>query len=196
MPVIFSTFDEPLWLPVDGAGGLEMSLSDPCLIRSRGPSGEPVVRLSMPLVDDYLEFLEGRCRPNAGVGCRVRPTGVLRRGRLAPVEVRSADELGVHHCPAHRPQGQSDRAAGECWRGAQRGGDEHGGATVVDLSGFLPTRRRAATSPRTRCPGGPADTTGAVPAGTRGGAADPAYPAVAEGHWKLFSSRHQQGPAG
>lgn len=41
-----------------------MSLSDPCLIRSRGPSGEPVVRLGVPLVDDYLEFLEGRCRPN------------------------------------------------------------------------------------------------------------------------------------
>jgi hypothetical protein len=41
-----------------------MSLSDPCVIRSHGPSGEPVVRLGMPLVDEYLEFLEGRCRPN------------------------------------------------------------------------------------------------------------------------------------
>jgi integrase/recombinase XerD len=41
-----------------------MSLSDPCLIRSREPSGEPVVRLGVPLVDEYLEFLEGRCRPN------------------------------------------------------------------------------------------------------------------------------------
>jgi integrase/recombinase XerD len=41
-----------------------MSLSDPCLIRSRGPSGEPVVRVGMSLVDDYLEFLEGRSRPN------------------------------------------------------------------------------------------------------------------------------------
>lgn len=36
----------------------------PCLIRSRRPSGEVVVRLGVPLVDDYLEFLEGRCRPN------------------------------------------------------------------------------------------------------------------------------------
>jgi len=41
-----------------------MSLLDPCLIRSRGPCGQVVVRLGMPLVDDYLEFLEGRCRPN------------------------------------------------------------------------------------------------------------------------------------
>jgi site-specific recombinase XerD len=41
-----------------------MSLLDPCLIRSRGSSGQVVVRLGMPLVDDYLEFLQGRCRPN------------------------------------------------------------------------------------------------------------------------------------
>ena len=41
-----------------------MSVVDPCLIRSAGVFGEPVVRLGMPLVDKYLEFLEGRCRPN------------------------------------------------------------------------------------------------------------------------------------
>lgn len=41
-----------------------MSVLYPCLIRSRGPSGEVVVRLGVPLVDDYLEFLDGRCRPN------------------------------------------------------------------------------------------------------------------------------------
>ncbi len=41
-----------------------MSMFDPCLIRSRGPAGEVLVRLGMPVVDDYLEFLEGRCRPN------------------------------------------------------------------------------------------------------------------------------------
>jgi len=51
-------FHQPLWLPVDRARGFEMSVSDLCLIRSRGPSGEPLVRLGMPLVDDYLEFLE------------------------------------------------------------------------------------------------------------------------------------------
>lgn len=36
----------------------------PCLIRSRGPSGEPVLRLGVPLVGDYLEFLSGRRRPD------------------------------------------------------------------------------------------------------------------------------------
>ncbi len=48
-----------------------MSLSDPCLIRARGPSGKPVVRLGMPLVDDYLEFLDRRCRPNTVLAAEV-----------------------------------------------------------------------------------------------------------------------------
>src|SRR5215218_10729421 len=87
-------FDQPLWLPVDGAGGPEMSLFDPCLTRSRGPSGQVVVRLGMPLVDDYLEFLEGRCRPNtvlaAGYDLRVF-FGVVDK---PAAEVRPADVLG------------------------------------------------------------------------------------------------------
>ena len=71
-----------------------MSLSDPCLIRSRGPSGEPVLRLGMPLVDDYLEFLEGRCRPNtvlaAAYDLKVFFTVVAK----PPGEVAPADVLG------------------------------------------------------------------------------------------------------
>jgi integrase/recombinase XerD len=71
-----------------------MSLFDPCLIRSRGPSGEPVVRFGVPLVDDYLEFLEGRCRPNtvlaAAYDLRVFFTVVTK----APPDVLPADVLG------------------------------------------------------------------------------------------------------
>jgi integrase/recombinase XerD len=71
-----------------------MSLLDPCLIRSRGPSGQVVVRLGVPLVDDYLEFLEGRCRPNtvlaAAYDLRVF-FGVVDK---APAQVRPADVLG------------------------------------------------------------------------------------------------------
>ena len=59
-----------------------MSVPDPCLMRLRGPSGEPVVRLGMPLVDDHLEFLEGRSRPNtvlaAAYDLRVFSTNALR----------------------------------------------------------------------------------------------------------------------
>src|SRR3954447_10712765 len=72
-----------------------MSVSDPCLIRSRGPSGEPTVRLGMPWVDDYLEFLEGRCRPNtvlaAAYDLRVF-FGVVAK---PPADVAPADVLGA-----------------------------------------------------------------------------------------------------
>jgi site-specific recombinase XerD len=87
-------FDEPSWLLAGGVGGLEMSLLDVCLVRSRGRSGELVVRLGMPLVDDYLEFLAGRCRPNtvlaAGYDLKVF-FGVVGK---PPGEVVAADVLG------------------------------------------------------------------------------------------------------
>jgi integrase/recombinase XerD len=71
-----------------------MSVSDPCLIRSRGPSGQVVVRLGVPWVDGYLEFLEGRCRPNtvlaAAYDLRVFFSVVGKR----PSEVRPVDVLG------------------------------------------------------------------------------------------------------
>src|SRR5215203_5897263 len=38
--------------------------SFPCLVRSVSPSGEPRYALGDPLVDGYLEFVAGRCRPN------------------------------------------------------------------------------------------------------------------------------------
>ena len=71
-----------------------MSGFDPCLIRSRGPSGEGVVRLGAPLLDAYLEFLAGRCRPNtvlaAGYDLKVFFAVVAK----APGEVCPADVLG------------------------------------------------------------------------------------------------------
>ena len=71
-----------------------MSLSDPCLIRSRGPSGEPVLRLGMPLVDDYLEFLAGRCRPNTVLAAAYDLKVFFGIMTMPPDEVRPADVLG------------------------------------------------------------------------------------------------------
>jgi hypothetical protein len=34
------------------------------LTRSRDAAGERVVQLGVPMLDEYLEFLAGRCRPN------------------------------------------------------------------------------------------------------------------------------------
>jgi integrase/recombinase XerD len=71
-----------------------MSLSDPCLIRSRGPSGEAVVRLGLPLVDDYLEFLGGRCRPNTVLAAAYDLRVFFGVVASPPAEVRAADVLG------------------------------------------------------------------------------------------------------
>jgi integrase/recombinase XerD len=97
-----------------------MSLSDPCLIRSRGPSGEAVVRLGMPLVDDYLEFLAGRCRPNtvlaAAYDLRVF-FGVVGK---PPADVEPADVLGF--ITAQRTGRADDRVLQPVLRAEEGGG--------------------------------------------------------------------------
>jgi hypothetical protein len=53
------------------------------LTRSRNAAGGLVVRLGVPLLDEYLEFLAGRCatrpRPNTGAEGRVRGGHALCR---------------------------------------------------------------------------------------------------------------------
>jgi integrase/recombinase XerD len=41
-----------------------MRLLDLCLIGAHAQPGEPSVRLGVPLLEEYLRFLSGRCRPN------------------------------------------------------------------------------------------------------------------------------------
>jgi site-specific recombinase XerD len=64
-----------------------MSLSDPSLICSREPSGSP-------LVDDYLEFLEGRCRPNTVLAAASDLRVFFAVVDKQPAEVIAADVLG------------------------------------------------------------------------------------------------------
>ena len=115
-----------------------MSVSDPCLIRSRGPSGEPVVRLGMPLVDDYLEFLEGRCRPNTVLAAAYDLRVFFTRRRQATGGGRGrrtcwgSSPPSAPAAPAAQPVQPVDSR-----RRAGRGGDEHGGAAAVDVSGFF-----------------------------------------------------------
>ena len=71
-----------------------MSALDTCLTRSRGPSGEPVVRLGVPLLDDYLEFLAGRCRPNTVLAAAYDLKVFFAVVDKAPSEVCPADVLG------------------------------------------------------------------------------------------------------
>jgi Phage integrase, N-terminal SAM-like domain len=88
-----------------------------CLTRSRDAAGGVVVRLGVPLLDEYLEFLAGRCRPNtvravaydlkvfftvvAKSPRRVRPADVLafmtaqRTGAEGRLQVAGEGEGGV-----------------------------------------------------------------------------------------------------
>src|SRR5580692_6997731 len=71
-----------------------MDVADVCVVSSRDGRGGLVVRVGIPLVDLYLEFLGGRCRPNtvlaAAYDLKVFFTVVAR----PPDQVRPADVLG------------------------------------------------------------------------------------------------------
>jgi site-specific recombinase XerD len=67
---------------------------DPCLQRSRNASGDLVVRLGVPLLDRYLEFLTVRSRPNTVLAVAYDLRVFFTVVSKAPHEVTSADVLG------------------------------------------------------------------------------------------------------
>lgn len=121
-----------------------MSVPLPCLIRSIGRSGEPVVLLGMPLVDDCLDFLAGRCRPNTVLARRPRIERLLHSGRQGTAGGRPPGYARVHHRTHRRtsaqvlarldPDGELDEVASSTV--ARR---------LSTVSGSSPTCRSAAT---------------------------------------------------
>lgn len=82
------------WVVVPSGPEMDVLMSwSACLDRSVSPGGRVQVRLGHELVDDYLEFLAARCRPNtvlaAGFDLKVFFT-LIPKG---PVEVTTADVL-------------------------------------------------------------------------------------------------------
>jgi len=94
-----------------------MPVAAVCLTRSRNAAGDLVVRLGIRLLDEYLQFLAGRCRPNTVLAVaydlkvfftmvakpprRVRPVDVLafmtaqRAGGEGRLQVAGKGEGGV-----------------------------------------------------------------------------------------------------
>ena len=72
-----------------------MPVTAVCLPRSRNAAGELVVRLGIRLLDQYLEFLAGRVRPNtvlaAAYDLKVSFTMVAK----SPRQVRPVDPVRV-----------------------------------------------------------------------------------------------------
>jgi hypothetical protein len=155
-----------------------MSLLDPCLIRTGGPFGEPVVRLGMPLVDDYLDFLAGRCRPNTVLAAAYDLRVFFRVVGKPADAVRPADVRAFITAQRTGPRRRAAGATGGRDGGTGRPGDQHGGPAVVDRLRVL----RVSAGPWGRAgePGAPwaADPPGAVPPGP-GRAADPTDPPAA-----------------
>ena len=70
-----------------------MPTVSPCLIRSVGPAGDPEVSLGVPLLDEYLEFLSGRCRPNTVLAVAYDLKVFFTVVGKSPKRVRPADVL-------------------------------------------------------------------------------------------------------
>jgi integrase/recombinase XerD len=63
------------------------------LTRSRDAAGEVVARLGVPLLDEYLEFLAGRCRPNTVLAVAYDLKVFFTVVAKSPRRVRRADVL-------------------------------------------------------------------------------------------------------
>jgi hypothetical protein len=63
------------------------------LVRSRNGAGEVVVRLGVPLLDEYLEFLAGRCPPNTVLAVAYDLKVFFTVAKKAPRRVRPVDVL-------------------------------------------------------------------------------------------------------
>ncbi len=70
-----------------------MSVFDPCLVRSVSPGGELRVRLGVPLLDEYLEFVAARCRPNTVLATAFDLKVFFTVIAKPPVEVTASDVL-------------------------------------------------------------------------------------------------------
>ena len=70
-----------------------MPTVSPCLTRSFGPAGDPEVSLGVPLLDEYLEFLSGRCRPNTVLAVAYDLKVFFTVVGNSPKRVRPADVL-------------------------------------------------------------------------------------------------------
>src|SRR5450631_4942083 len=121
----------------------------PCLIHSHDPSGGPVVRLGVPLLDDYLEFLSGRSRTNTVLAVAYDLKVFFEVVGKTPKRVRPGDVLGFMTAqrtgqPSLSPQLQpvQDKARGVSARTLRRRL-----SSVSGLFAYLHARGDVATNP-------------------------------------------------
>lgn len=126
-----------------------MPTTAPSLIHSHDPSGGLVVRLGVPLLDDYLKFLSGRSRPNTVLAVGYDLKVFFEVVAKPPKRVRPGDVLGFMTAqrtgqPSMSPQLQpvQDEARGVSARTLRRRL-----SSVSGLFAFLLVRGDVATNP-------------------------------------------------
>jgi integrase/recombinase XerD len=123
------------------------------LTRSRGAAGETVVRLGVPLLDEYLEFLAGRCRPNTVLAVAYDLKVFFAVVKKTPRLVRPADVLGF--MTAQRTGGDGRLQVAEAGAaGVSARTLRRRLSSVSGLYGFLLARGDVTVNP---VPRGPAD---------------------------------------
>jgi hypothetical protein len=92
-----------------------MTWVDPCLQRSRNAAGDLVVRLGVPQLDGYLEFLGAHSRPNTALAVAYDLTVFVAVVGKPAGQVTAADVLGfvtAQHTGATEGRLQLARGAG------------------------------------------------------------------------------------
>ncbi|MDT7716367.1 MAG: hypothetical protein QOH09_2359 [Pseudonocardiales bacterium] len=79
-----------------------MAAINPCLTRSTDLCGELLVRLGVPVLDDYLQFAAARARPNGAIFARVK-VAVDRAGAKGLKKVTGSDPDSKPRCLRHTP---------------------------------------------------------------------------------------------
>ena len=87
------------------------------LVRSRNAAGELVVRLGIRLLDEYLEFLAGRCRPNTVLAVAYDLKVFFTVVGKTPRRVRPADVLAFMTAQRTGGEGRLQVAGPGCGRG-------------------------------------------------------------------------------
>lgn len=90
-----------------------MSVSDPCLIGLSVASGAPLIRLGVPVLDEYLEFVAARCRPNTVLAVAFDLKVFFGFVGKPPREITSSDVLGFISAQRAGGDGRSVRAIDE-----------------------------------------------------------------------------------
>lgn len=103
-----------------------MAVVDVRVVSSVDAAGWPVVRLGVPLLDEYLEFVAGRSRPNTVVAVAFDLKVFFEVVGKPPVEVTRADVLGF--ITAQRTGGDGRRLRSVAGVTAQHGDIRHAGA--------------------------------------------------------------------